>query len=93
MLPRSTVRRSMALIIVVMLLTLIIVRPQASNAADPPTYYPETGHYLGGGFCDYWNANGSLQIVGYPITEEYRNAQGKTIQWFERCLLYTSRCV
>lgn len=84
MLPRSTVRRSMALIIVVMLLTLIIVRPQASNAADPPTYYPETGHYLGGGFRDYWNANGSLQIFGYPITEEYRNAQGKTIQWFER---------
>lgn len=84
MLPRSTVRRSMALIIVMMLLTLIAVRPQASNAADPPTYYPETGHYLGGGFRDYWNANGSLQIFGYPITEEYRNAQGKTIQWFER---------
>ena len=84
MLPRSTVRRSMALIIVMMLLTLIAVRPQASNAADPPTYYPETGHYLGGGFRDYWKANGSLQIFGYPITEEYRNAQGKTIQWFER---------
>ncbi|WP_054533132.1 hypothetical protein [Herpetosiphon geysericola] len=84
MLPRSTVRRSMGLIIVMMLLTLIVARPQASNAADPPTYYPETGHYLGGGFRDYWAANGGLQIFGYPITEEYRDARGKTIQWFER---------
>ncbi len=84
MLPRSIVRRSMALIIVMMLLTLIVVRPQASNAADPPTYYAETGHYLGGGFRDYWNHNGGLQIFGYPITEEYRDARGKTIQWFER---------
>ncbi|WP_110513642.1 hypothetical protein [Herpetosiphon llansteffanensis] len=84
MLPRSTVRRSMGLIIIMMLLTLIVARPQASNAADPPTYYPETGHYLGGGFRDYWAANGGLQIFGYPITEEYRDARGKTIQWFER---------
>ena len=74
--------------VMLVMLTLLVlglgIRPQATAAADPPTYYPETGHYLGGGFRDFWKANGGLQIFGYPLTEEYRAANGRTTQWFER---------
>jgi hypothetical protein len=64
-------------------LALLVIRPQSSQA-DSHTYFPETGHYLGGGFRDYWNGKGGLSVFGYPITEEYRAANGRVTQWFER---------
>jgi hypothetical protein len=65
------------------------------HPADPPappipgaTYFPETGHNLGGGFVVYWNANGGLPQFGYPISEEFPETleDGKTytVQYFER---------
>jgi peptidoglycan/xylan/chitin deacetylase (PgdA/CDA1 family) len=52
-------------------------------------YYVETGHYLCYGFRDYWNKHGGLAVLGFPISEEFKevNAQdGKTytVQYFER---------
>lgn len=49
------------------------------------TYFPETGHWLCYGFGDYWNANGGLEILGYPISEEFADPEtGRTVQYFER---------
>jgi hypothetical protein len=80
---RSVLRRGTTFAVLFLLVSLIAFKPQSSNA-DNHTYYPETGHYLGGGFRDYWKANGGLQIFGYPMTEEYRAPNGRTTQWFER---------
>ena len=52
------------------------------------TYYPETGHYLGWGFRDYWTANGGLPVFGYPLTEEFQQVSDTGLfhnaQYFER---------
>lgn len=53
------------------------------------TYFPESGHSLGGGFRNFWKANGGVKTFGYPISEEFQEVSptdGKTytVQYFER---------
>ncbi len=52
------------------------------------TYFPETGHNLGGRFLDYWLANGGLAQFGYPLTDErwdrLEDGKGYVTQYFER---------
>lgn len=57
-----------------------VVIPPDPNAAR---YFPETGHSLGGGFKDYWETHGGLDIFGYPLTDEIQE-DGRTVQYFER---------
>ncbi len=53
-------------------------------------WFPETGHYVGGGFWTYWSTRGGLAIFGYPLTDERseRCEDGKvrTVQYFERAV-------
>lgn len=53
-------------------------------------WFPETKHYVGGGFWTYWNTRGGLAIFGYPLTDERpeRCEDGKvrTVQYFERAV-------
>ena len=43
---------------------------------------------LGGGFLQYWQANGGLAQFGYPISEEFtetlEDGQSYIVQYFER---------
>jgi len=48
------------------------------------TFFPDTGHRLCFGFRDFWNANGGLAILGFPISEEFTDPDGVTVQYFER---------
>lgn len=53
------------------------------------TLFPETGHYLGGGFATYWHEGGGLAQFGYPITGEIvepdpGSGKARTVQYFER---------
>jgi hypothetical protein len=53
------------------------------------SYFPETGHNLGGLFKTFWERSGGLAVFGYPLTEELleRNpetGQLYTVQYFER---------
>lgn len=72
-----------------------VTRYQAAIAPTPPapgtTYFPQTGHNLGGGFRDYWNTHGGLAQFGYPLTEEFtqtlEDGQPYTVQYFERARL------
>jgi len=60
--------------------------PPQSGAA----YFAGTGHNLGGGFLDYWQANGGLAQFGFPLTEviEERLVPNSPtvyqVQYFER---------
>lgn len=52
-------------------------------------FYVETGHRLCNGFLAFWQQNGGAAIFGYPISEEFTQANpdtGKsyTVQYFER---------
>ncbi len=53
------------------------------------TYYPESGHTLGGAFGWFWQTRGGLTAFGYPVSEEFSEvnpADGSTylVQYFER---------
>lgn len=53
-------------------------------------WFPETSHYIGGGFWTFWNRNGGLQVFGYPLTDEIqevdRDGKKRTTQYFERAI-------
>ena len=49
----------------------------------PSQYFPQTGHYVIGGFLDFFNRHGGLAVFGYPITDEFSEG-GMTVQYFER---------
>jgi len=58
---------------------------------DRPLAFPQTGHSIGGGFRDYWEAHGGLAQYGYPLTDEFAETSaidGKTynVQYFERAV-------
>ncbi len=55
----------------------------AAYPVSPYRYFPETGHSVGNGFLSYWQANGGLDIFGYPLTDEITQ-NGTTVQYFER---------
>jgi len=53
-------------------------------------YYERTGHSVGHGFLEYFDAHGGLEVFGYPLTEEQQETIGGwtgTVQWFERARL------
>jgi hypothetical protein len=67
------------------------------HPADPPvsagsrpgsTYFPPTGHTLGGRFARFWGDNGGVPQFGYPLTEEFvetlEDGRAYTVQYFER---------
>lgn len=63
--------------------------PDGSHRTDEWVYFPQTGQYLAGAFRGYWEANGGLEIFGYPISPEFdevNQADGQTyvVQYFER---------
>jgi hypothetical protein len=58
---------------------------QIPSPGDPTrTYFPQTGHTISGAFKQFFDANGGLQIFGYPTSEEYRGPSGFPIQRFQR---------
>jgi photosystem II stability/assembly factor-like uncharacterized protein len=54
-------------------------------------YFDETKHTLRGAFFDFWQKNGRLERLGYPITEEFteKGPDGKdtVYQYFQRAKL------
>ena len=60
----------------------VIARPAA---VDQPRWFPETQHYVSHGFKAFYESHDdALQLFGYPLSEEFTNGDGLTVQWFER---------
>jgi hypothetical protein len=72
------------------ILCLAAVRTEDSKQSGN-LFFPETGHNLAGPFRVYWDANGGVNILGFPITEEFdaASSDGKIYkqQYFERARL------
>lgn len=47
-------------------------------------YFPVTGHTIRYGFRAFWEKFGNLVLFGYPISEEFVQPNGVTVQYFER---------
>lgn len=69
--------------------------PPTSRQPAPPEpipdrpYFPETGHFLAGGFRTFWEQNGRLPIFGLPLTVEFDEPNPETGQW--RVVQYLER--
>jgi uncharacterized protein YkwD len=70
-----------------------IMAPQAQSApiasfASTTTrrYFPQTGHSLSAPFLKYWQTHGSVEVLGYPVSEQM-DENGLKVQWFERARL------
>ena len=58
--------------------------PVTARANTPAeSYFPETQHTLASPFKAYWESNGLLKFLGYPISQPM-NRNGLTVQYFER---------
>lgn len=55
--------------------------PFASTAKS--IYLRETGHSLSYSFLEYWNANGGVRVLGFPVSEPVME-NGFLVQYFER---------
>jgi hypothetical protein len=65
---------------------------QQPNTTPASRLFPQTGKRLGGPFLQYWQRNGGLAQLGYPISDEFRERSpldGKfyTVQYFERAVM------
>ncbi len=59
---------------------------QIPAAADPNClYYSQTGHTVCNSFLKYFQAQGGVEVFGYPITE-YIQENGMIVQYFQRAL-------
>jgi hypothetical protein len=61
-------------------------------AASDRLYFLESGHTLGGAFRRFWEANGGVARLGYPISEEVVEPNPldgieRSVQYFERAVL------
>ena len=60
------------------------VAPFPSNSEH--RYFPETGHSVNFAFLNYWESEGALDALGFPISEElFEN--GAPVQYFQRARL------
>jgi hypothetical protein len=57
---------------------------QPVNPTAGCIHFDTTSHNACGSFAEFWTVNGGLKIFGYPMTEEFTDEHGRTVQYFER---------
>ncbi len=53
------------------------------NSSSNLAYIPQTSHSVSGVFLNYWQKNGTVRVLGYPVSEP-TNENGLIVQYFER---------
>jgi hypothetical protein len=82
---RIVLRASGALIVLALLATLAPTLVPTAAAQTEERFFPETGYSIKGAFRLFWEANGGVDVFGYPITWEYTSRRtGRLTQYFER---------
>jgi hypothetical protein len=67
--------------------------PRPAPFADRPgaRFFPQTGQGVSGRFLQFWEQNGAVAVLGYPISAELQeplaDGQVHTVQYFERARL------
>lgn len=85
LMPRS--RRFSILLISVLGLTYLAspdVAPSYAQVSQPNSrFFASTGYSVSGAFLSFFEANGGVNIFGYPISDQITE-NGKPVQYFER---------
>ncbi len=76
----------LALFFSVSLLPLSPAWPVSAQSAPTHRYFSQTGHNLSGIFLQNYEATGGLTTNGLPLTEEFKEESGLTVQVFERAI-------
>lgn len=65
--------------------TLLALAGQARAQESSVRYFDETGHNVRGEFLEFYNRVASPTLLyGYPITEQFEDRNGLTVQYFQR---------
>ncbi|MFO7169556.1 MAG: hypothetical protein DIU80_016140 [Chloroflexota bacterium] len=66
-------------------------RPAPFPSQPGARFFPETGYGVSGAFLRFWEQNGGVEVLGYPISGELQetlsDGQVHTVQYFERARL------
>jgi hypothetical protein len=63
-------------------------RMSAGDSNAETRYFDETGHTLSGTFRRFWEDNGGVSVLGYPLSESFRDpSSGRIVQCFERAIM------
>ncbi len=64
---------------------LFVTQGSAHAQSGDVQYFPQTGHNVRGVFLQLYKAAKDPTLVyGYPITEQIKSKDGKTVQYFQR---------
>jgi hypothetical protein len=84
---RVSVRWLAGLVLVYAAIVVGALPPNLARAqAEETRYFPETGHNVSGEFLSFYQENGGLAILGYPLTREFEE-KGLRVQYFQRARL------
>jgi len=79
----KAVRRSVSSLLIFFVLLTSWGNVQAQSA--DVQFFAETGHYVKGEFLKFYkNAKDPKLVYGYPITEQIKSKDGRTVQYFQR---------
>jgi hypothetical protein len=71
--------------LIVAVTILLVTQGSAHAQSGDVQYFPQTGHNVRGVFLQlYKAAKDPILIYGYPITEQIKSKDGKTVQYFQR---------
>jgi hypothetical protein len=72
-------------ILTVVVLGSVIVVLSQTPSSDDCRFFDLTGHYVCGEFLAFYDAQGGLEIFGYPLTEAFDDPKlGLRVQYFQR---------
>jgi len=76
------VKRALLLLLLIALTAegLYLLRSSGYAQERGTRCFPETGHNLQGAFFNYFQEKGGLEILGYPMTEEFQE-DGLSVQY------------
>src|SRR5215208_1496895 len=77
--------RRFAILILIPILLLASKGSASAQSSGNIQYFPETGHNVKGEFLRFFkSAANPVLVFGYPITEQLKSVDGKTVQYFQR---------
>ena len=59
----------------------------ASVAAGERACFQETPYCAENAFLDFWRANGSVEILGFPLSQPFVDNRGLIVQFYERAIM------
>jgi len=81
----KSVRSPLTVVMMAAVLTSSVSAVHLQPPGEGCKYFAETGHYVCDEFLEFFEAQGGLEIFGYPLTETFEEPRlGLKVQYFQR---------